>query len=81
MMLECKGGDQEGDEMVEHASVPSTKVAKGVEESEHTLMCLNDVVVPIPCEYESHLAHLSESESELSASTICAPLPAANSKQ
>ena len=34
-------------------------------------MCLNDEMVPIPCENESHLAHLSESASELSAYTIC----------
>ena len=27
-------------------------------------------MVPIPCEYESHLAHLSENKSEMSDSTI-----------
>ena len=27
-------------------------------------------MVPIPCEYESHLAHLSENKSEMSNSTI-----------
>ena len=45
--------------------------AYGVENIEPTLMCLSDEMLPIPSEYESHLAHLSESESELSTSTIC----------
>jgi hypothetical protein len=63
------GGDE--DEKVEHGSFPSTLEACGVEETEPTLMCLSDEKVPIPCEFESHLAHLSESESELSDSTIC----------
>ena len=58
-------------EKVEHGSFPSTLEAFGVENIEPTLMCLTYEMVPIPCENESHLAHLSESESELSASTIC----------
>ena len=33
-------------------------------------LCVIDMV-PIPCEFESHLAHLSESESEMSDSTTC----------
>src|SRR5664279_6109908 len=57
--------------MVEHVSFPSTKEAYGVEEIEPIHMCLSDEMVPILCEYESHLAHLSESESEMSDSTIC----------
>jgi hypothetical protein len=32
---------------------------------------LNDDVVPIPCDNESNLAHLSKSVSEMSDSTIC----------
>ena len=37
-----------------------------------TPICSKDDMVSIPCEYESHLAHLSESDSELSDSTtIC----------
>ena len=63
------GGDE--DEKVEHGIFPSTLEACGVEETEPTLMCLSDEKVPIPCEFESPLAHLSESESELSDSTIC----------
>ena len=58
-------------EEVEHGSFPSTLEAFGVENIEPTLMCLTYEMVPISCENESHLAHLSESESELSASTIC----------
>ena len=50
---------------------PSTMEAFGVENIEPTLKCLSYEMVPIPCEHESHLAHLSDSESELSASTIC----------
>lgn len=69
MTWECQGGDQEGDEMVEHGGFPLTKETNGVEEIEYTLMCLNDEMIPILCEYESHLAHLSENE--MSASTIC----------
>ena len=58
--------------MVEHGNFPSTKEAHGVEKIEPTPICLNDELVPIPCEHESHLAHLSESASELSASyPIC----------
>ena len=45
--------------------------AHGVVNFEPTLMCLSYEIVPIPCGNEIHLAHLSESESELSASTIC----------
>ena len=45
--------------------------AYGVEHTEHSPMCLNEDIVPIMCEFESHLAHLSESESEMSDSTIC----------
>ena len=63
------GGDEL--EKVEHGSCPSTLEACGDEDTEHTLMCLNDDIAPIPCENESHLAHLSKSDSELSASTIC----------
>ena len=63
------GGDEL--EKVEHGSFPSTLEACGDEETEPTLMCLNEEIAPIPCENESHLAHLSESESELSAPTIC----------
>ena len=60
-------------EEVEHGSFTSTLEAYGVEETEHIPMSLIYEMVPIPCENESHLAHLSESESEseLSASTIC----------
>jgi hypothetical protein len=63
------GGDkvEEG----EHGSFPSPKEAYGVERTEHSPTCLSDDMVPIPCEYESHLAHLSESKSEMSDSTIC----------
>ena len=63
------GGDEL--EKVEHGSFPSTLEACGDEETEPTLMCLTEEIAPIPCENESHLAHLSASESELSASTIC----------
>lgn len=58
------GGD--GVEKVEHGIFPSTKEAHGDEKFEPTPICLNDEMVPIPCEHESHLAHLSESDSELS---------------
>ncbi|KAK1605356.1 hypothetical protein QYE76_029029 [Lolium multiflorum] len=58
------GGD--GVEMVEHGNFPSTKEAHGDEKVEPTPICLIDELVPIPCEHESHLAHLSESDSELS---------------
>jgi hypothetical protein len=44
----------------------------GVESIEPTTICLNGNMVAIPCEDESHLAHLSESASEMSDSTtIC----------
>ena len=36
-----------------------------------TPMCMSDELVPIPCEHESHLAHMSESVCEMSDSTIC----------
>ena len=49
----------------EHGISPSPMEANGVE---HSPMCVD--MVPIPCELESHLAHLSESESEMSDSTI-----------
>ncbi|KAK1602072.1 hypothetical protein QYE76_017115 [Lolium multiflorum] len=55
-----------GVEMVEHGMFPSTKEAHGDEQVEPTPICLIDELVPIPCEHESHLAHLSESDSELS---------------
>ena len=55
----------------EHGIFPSPKEAHGVEETEPIPICLSDDMVPIPCEHESHLAHLSESKSELSDSTIC----------
>ncbi|KAK1681163.1 hypothetical protein QYE76_042011 [Lolium multiflorum] len=55
-----------GVEMVEHGIFPSTKEAHGDEKVEPTPICLIDELVPIPCEHESHLAHLSESDSELS---------------
>ncbi|KAK1617423.1 hypothetical protein QYE76_022940 [Lolium multiflorum] len=58
------GGD--GVEMVEHGKFPSTTEAHGDEQVEPTPICLIDELVPIPCEHESHLAHLSESDSELS---------------
>ncbi|KAK1617400.1 hypothetical protein QYE76_022917 [Lolium multiflorum] len=61
-----------GVEMVEHGKFPSTTEAHGDEQVEPTPICLNDELVPIPCEHESHLAHLSESDSELSDShPIC----------
>ncbi|KAK1682557.1 hypothetical protein QYE76_043405 [Lolium multiflorum] len=55
-----------GVEMVEHGKFPSTKEAHGDEQVDPTPICLIDELVPIPCEHESHLAHLSESDSELS---------------
>ncbi|KAK1607875.1 hypothetical protein QYE76_031548 [Lolium multiflorum] len=55
-----------GVEMVEHGKFPSTTEAHGDEQVEPTPICLIDELVPIPCEHESHLAHLSESDSELS---------------
>ncbi|KAK1693635.1 hypothetical protein QYE76_010332 [Lolium multiflorum] len=55
-----------GVEMVEHGKFPSTKEAHEDEQVEPTPICLIDELVPIPCEHESHLAHLSESDSELS---------------
>ena len=64
----CEG---EPSEEVEHGSFPSTKAANGVETIEPIPMCLNDEMVPILCEHESHLAHFSESTREFSTSTIC----------
>ena len=63
----------EGDKVKngEHGIFPSPKEAHGVEETEPTPICLSDDVVPIPCEYESHLAHLSENKSDMSDSTLC----------
>ncbi|KAK1585104.1 hypothetical protein QYE76_037470 [Lolium multiflorum] len=55
-----------GVEMVEHGKFPSTTEAHGDEQVEPTPTCLFDELVPTPCEHESHLAHLSESDSELS---------------
>jgi hypothetical protein len=52
--------------MVEHGNFPSTKEAHGEEKVEPTPICLIDELVPIPCEHESHLAHLSATDSELS---------------
>ncbi|KAK1642469.1 hypothetical protein QYE76_060274 [Lolium multiflorum] len=61
-----------GVEMVEHGKFPSTTEAHGDEQVEPTPICLIDELVPTPCEHESHLAHLSESDSELSDShPIC----------
>ena len=58
-------------EEVEHGNFASTKEAYGVEENEPIPMCLSDEMVPIPCEYEIHLAHMSVSACEMSDSTIC----------
>src|SRR4051812_39787872 len=60
------GGDKvkNGD----HGIFPSPKEAHGVEETEPIPICLSDDVVPIPSEYEIHLAHLSENKSEMSDS-------------
>ncbi|KAK1648888.1 hypothetical protein QYE76_066693 [Lolium multiflorum] len=55
-----------GVEMVEHGKFPSTTEACGDDKIEPTPICLNDELVPTPCEHESHLAHLSESDGELS---------------
>ncbi|KAK1595905.1 hypothetical protein QYE76_018327 [Lolium multiflorum] len=55
-----------GVEMVEHGKFPSTTEAHGDEQVEPTPTCLIDELVPNPCEHESHLAHLSESDGELS---------------
>jgi hypothetical protein len=64
------GGDEY--ENGEHGTFPSPMEAYGVEKTAHIPICLKDIMVPIPCEYESHLAHLSESKSEMSDSTtIC----------
>ncbi|KAK1596210.1 hypothetical protein QYE76_018549 [Lolium multiflorum] len=61
-----------GVENGEHGMIPSPMEAHGDEKIEPTPICLNDEMVPIPCEHESHLAHLSESDSELSDShPIC----------
>ncbi|KAK1649136.1 hypothetical protein QYE76_066941 [Lolium multiflorum] len=61
-----------GVENGEHGMIPSPMEAHGDEKIEPTPICLNDEMVPIPCEHEGHLAHLSESDSELSDShPIC----------
>jgi hypothetical protein len=60
-----------GGEDGEHGIFPSPKEAHGVENTEPIPICLSDDIVPIPCEDESHLAHLSENKSEMSDSTIC----------
>jgi hypothetical protein len=61
-----------GVENGEHGMIPSPMEAHEDEKIEPTPICLNDEMVPIPCEHESHLAHLSESDSELSDShPIC----------
>ena len=54
-----------------HGIFHSPMEAHGVEIIEPTPICMSDDLVPIPCEHESHLAHLSVSESELSDSTSC----------
>ncbi|KAK1628073.1 hypothetical protein QYE76_002388 [Lolium multiflorum] len=55
-----------GVENGEHGMIPSPMEAHGDDKIEPTPICLNDELVPTPCEHESHLAHLSESDSELS---------------
>jgi hypothetical protein len=52
-------------------SPPKEDETHGVVNIEPTLICLNDDIIPIPCEDESHIAHLSEIKSEMSDSTIC----------
>ena len=47
----------------EHGTIPSPMEAHGDELSEPIPICMRDELVPIPCENESHLAHLSVSES------------------
>ena len=73
MELFKNSSSDDGDKVTngEHGIFPSPMEAHGVEETEPIPMCLSDDIVPIPCEHESHLAHLSESKSELSDSTIC----------
>ena len=51
VMWDCQGGEE-------------AEEADGVEETKPIPMSLSDEMVPIPCENESHLAHLSASESE-----------------
>ncbi|KAK1612219.1 hypothetical protein QYE76_035892 [Lolium multiflorum] len=61
-----------GVENGEHGIFPSPMEAHGDENIEPTPICLDDEMIPIPCEHESHLALLSESDSELSDShPIC----------
>ena len=69
LMAFILGGDMDDDG--EHGTIPSPMEAHGVEMSEPIPICLSDELVPIPCEDESHLAHLSVSESEMSDSTSC----------
>ncbi|KAK1601932.1 hypothetical protein QYE76_027037 [Lolium multiflorum] len=59
-------GVENGEHGIEHGKFPSTTEAHGDEQVEPTPTCLIDELVPTPCEHESHLAHLSESDSELS---------------
>jgi hypothetical protein len=44
-------------------SSPKEDETHGVVNIEPTLICLNDDITPIPCEDESHISHLSVSES------------------
>ena len=67
LMAFILGGDMVDDG--EHGTFPSPKEVHGVEMIEPIPIFLNDELVPIPCEDESHLAHLSVSESEMSDST------------
>jgi hypothetical protein len=60
---------RESSEDGEHGIFPSPMEA--LESIEPTTIGLNDDMVTIPCENESHLVHLSESSSEMSDSTIC----------
>ena len=69
LMAHTFGGDTVDE--VEHGNFPSTKEAHGVEDTEPIPMCLSDEMVPILCEHQSHLAHMSESACEMSDSTIC----------
>jgi hypothetical protein len=72
--LTLSNGVTYGGDMVEdgeHGNIHSPMEAHGIENIESTLICLNDDMVPIPCEDESHIDHLSESKSEMSDSTVC----------
>jgi hypothetical protein len=52
-------------------SPPKEDEMHGVVNIEPTVIYLKDDIVPIPCEDESHISHLSESKSEMRGSTIC----------